>query len=362
MTTTPYTLSTIMDSMGITARQITELTHALGSPIDVEPMTGGLFATTFRVTLTPEPTTHQPRTTAGAPTRVIVKIGPSDPTRVLTYERAATRTERDMFQLGETHPQLLFPRLLHSDTTHTVVPGDVIITEELTGQPWASCPEHPWDDPHITAQLHRYAASLHRVTGDRFGYPHSDLSAATWTQAFGLALTSVLDDANRAQAPVPAERIAQVWERHRAHLDVVTTAHLIHTDLWPGNVFLDERGNITGIIDAERALYGDPLFEFVGMDQLGTQLLSDTAWQRYSTQARLSGGQALAPATEQCPAGVSESEHHSAVVRFLLYRLYMFSILTTELSFRHYEGDWVVGHSETVQRGLADILLRLEEI
>ncbi len=44
-------------------------------------------------------------------------------------------------------------------------------------------------------------------------------------------------------------------------LQGVREARLIHWDLWDGNLFVEDR-KITGIIDFERALWGDPLMEY----------------------------------------------------------------------------------------------------
>ena len=46
-------------------------------------------------------------------------------------------------------------------------------------------------------------------------------------------------------------------------LDDVRVPQLVHWDLWDGNIFVEPKtGQITGIIDFERALWGDPLMEF----------------------------------------------------------------------------------------------------
>jgi hypothetical protein len=40
----------------------------------------------------------------------------------------------------------------------------------------------------------------------------------------------------------------------------------VHWDLWAGNVFVSTAGNeprVSGVIDFERALWGDPLMEFI---------------------------------------------------------------------------------------------------
>lgn len=49
----------------------------------------------------------------------------------------------------------------------------------------------------------------------------------------------------------------------RELLDEIRTPHLLHSDLWEGNVLLDKDTlEITAIIDGDRAMFGDMDFEF----------------------------------------------------------------------------------------------------
>ena len=44
-------------------------------------------------------------------------------------------------------------------------------------------------------------------------------------------------------------------------LDAVTVPHLVHGDLWYGNILVDKDHNLAAIIDGDRAFFGDPDFE-----------------------------------------------------------------------------------------------------
>jgi fructosamine-3-kinase len=55
---------------------------------------------------------------------------------------------------------------------------------------------------------------------------------------------------------------------HQDLLDEVTTPVLVHFDLWDGNILVDRvdgRATVTGLIDGERAFWGDPVAEFVSL-------------------------------------------------------------------------------------------------
>ena len=68
---------------------------------------------------------------------------------------------------------------------------------------------------------------------------------------------------------MPPERIGSLLRRHAGELDAVRRPALVHFDLWDGNVFVspDAGGGarVTGMIDGERAFFGDPVAELVSL-------------------------------------------------------------------------------------------------
>ena len=60
-----------------------------------------------------------------------------------------------------------------------------------------------------------------------------------------------------------AEGVRCCFQKGRALLDQVKTPSLLHLDLWAGNVLLDgDSLEILAVIDSDRAVFGDPDFEF----------------------------------------------------------------------------------------------------
>lgn len=125
----------------------------------------------------------------------------------------------------------------------------------------------------ITARLHTLAAE-----DGRFGYPaaRSALSAPDWRAAFTAMVEALLDDAEPWRAPlgVPPGGIRRLVSEGADALDEVAGSRLVHFDLWPGNIFVDPGGGpagdsrgvrVTGLIDHERAFWGDPAAELVSL-------------------------------------------------------------------------------------------------
>jgi fructosamine-3-kinase len=105
------------------------------------------------------------------------------------------------------------------------------------------------------------------VTDPLFGYPRRDghTRSSSWRTSFLSIVDDVLADAveYRRELPAPAPAIRTLIHRHAPLLDDVTTPVLVHFDLWDGNVFVlpGAQPAIEGIIDGERAFYGDPVAE-----------------------------------------------------------------------------------------------------
>jgi hypothetical protein len=103
--------------------------------------------------------------------------------------------------------------------------------------------------------------------------------------------------------------------------DRVEPPALVHTDLWPGNLFVDPGTlALTGVIDPERAVWGDPLLELAGADQTG----------RGPVPAALLAG--------YTQAGGVLARHPVGGARLLLYRMTMSLAMLVEMAPRGYSG------------------------
>jgi fructosamine-3-kinase len=119
----------------------------------------------------------------------------------------------------------------------------------------------------------------------------------------------------------------------------VTEPCLVHNDLWEGNVLLEPAsGRVLGIVDLERALYGDPLLDFVGMNPFNTGELAPNHVAGY-----LAAGGTLPLDPD---AGTATGLTGAADQRVALYRLSLLTVMTVEVVPRGFYGEWVGPHVE----------------
>ena len=318
----------MLTKLSVTDDVLTTLVAPLGELRSATALTGGMFASTYRVDLADE-------------RQVVVKIVSADTDRLLQYERGILATEAAIYRVAAG--QVPVPTVLHEDFSRSLVAGDAVVASFLSGTPWHGLTLSEEQTATARANLGGAMAAMHRITGERFGYPapESELAATTWREAFTLMIEAVLGDAARWNVTQPADRVRAALTQHGHLLDAVTRPALIHNDLWEGNIFLDPASlDIVGIIDTERAVWGDPLLDLAGSDQFGIGTVNPDL---------------LAGNTAAEGVLAAELARPGGAERLALYRLYYALLLSTEGTIRGYDPEgmaWFQTTSEANREAL----------
>jgi aminoglycoside phosphotransferase (APT) family kinase protein len=245
---------------------------------------------------------------------LVLKVAPTGPG--LTYERDLIQTEAAFYQaaLGKAP----VPEVVHSGPDFllmTALPGVTLLTT---------------DRAPYRRELGSIVSSLHEVIGtDGFGYPQRGLHSC-WSAAFQGMFDDLLADAERYDVPLPTKVTRELVSTRKALLDSVQVPRLIHFDLWDGNILVED-GRVTGLIDGERAFWGDPVAEFVSLT-----LFSDV--------------------DQDLIAGYGADVDRE---RLALYRVYLYLIMLVEGTPRGYTGPERAGLVRLVERHLAKELAAL---
>ncbi|MEV6710477.1 aminoglycoside phosphotransferase family protein [Lentzea sp. NPDC051208] len=238
------------------------------------PLGGGTYNSVFRV--------------SAREGEFVLKVAPGDQPG-LTYERHLVRTEAMFCTLGSAVAPV--PEVVYADDT-------ALLATCLPGRPVFG--RSDVDRPKLRRELGQAVRALHEVTGPGFGYPQLGLHD-TWTEAFFGMFDAVRADAERYRVRLPTADL----RRHAKAFDEVRRPALVHFDLWDGNVLADT--GLTGVVDGERAFWGDPVAEFVSLALFGS--IEDDA---------------------DLLAGHGFEFTDSARVRLAAYQAYLYSIMLTE--------------------------------
>ncbi|HNT77473.1 MAG TPA: aminoglycoside phosphotransferase family protein [Anaerolineae bacterium] len=270
----------------------------------IQELTEGYFATAYRLDL--------------ADGRAwVLKVSPPPHVRVLRYEYDIMAAEVAAMRLVRARTAAPVAEIYCYDASRALLDNEFFIMACLPGQPLHKVRKElaPDVQQRVNRQIGGYLREINSIEGTAFGYGSENTPRfAQWRDAFDAMLQTVLQDGEdmAVELPLSYAEIHDLARRHYAALDEVTTPRLVHWDLWDGNIFFDgEMQAITGIIDHERALWGDPLMEvnFTG----------------YDPQSDFAAGYG-APMLDTPPQRT----------RRALYSLYLFLIMVIECYYRKY--------------------------
>ncbi len=252
---------------------------------------------------------------------VILKIAPPRDAEVMTYEKNIIVTEVATMRLVAQNPAIPVPEIYYFDTARDVCDSDYFFMEKLAGENLKHV-KNSYSQV-VQVQIERRIGGIVRAinsfTGEYFGYDgNCALRAETWRETFIKICDSVLDDGERKNADYgfAVGEIRAAILKHAHALEAVTTPRLVHWDAWDSNFFVKD-GEVTGLLDFERALWGDPLMEahFRTLDFEGvSESMRGYGKTRFT---------------------------HAEVERCRLYTLLLALVMKTECTYRQYQTDYV---------------------
>lgn len=174
------------------------------------------------------------------------------------------------------------PDVLLLDDSKSFVPYDYMIMNKIVGRPLID------DWPSLTSSQRQQAATeagrilarMHDITFPRFGRLYGS------ERVFDSWLESIMDKCHRdgqnavnegSLSAALYDRIEAVLEAHHPTFAAVTTPRLVHWDYHFGNL-LQQDGMVTGVLDFEWALAGDPAYDFDRREQWDEDCPGSRQW------------------------------------------------------------------------------------
>jgi aminoglycoside phosphotransferase (APT) family kinase protein len=222
----------------------------------------------------------------GGPMPLVLRVAPPDDrSRMLFYEHRMMHQEPTLHAVVRGRTDVPVPAVLAHDFSQTVIDRDYLLMERLPGTPIShlgGLTQDAFDD--ILRQAGRCLRQVHKIVGDHYGYvgEHRPMEPQPdWLSAFHVMWHKLLDDIERCEGYTPDEatRMRHLLNRHAEIFDRPVPASLLHMDVWAEIILADEWGRLTGLIDWDRACWGDPEIEFAVLDYCG---ISEAAfWEGY---------------------------------------------------------------------------------
>jgi len=252
--------------------------------------------------------------------RWVIKIAPHPSIKVMRYEKGILRTEVDVLRLVKDNTEIPVPSVEFIDYTHSQIENDYFIMDYVDGVPLNKTRDSlaESDAQAIDEKTGHYLKQMNSITGQLFGnYLQRELMSESWRDSFDRMLRAVLEDGQSKEVVLPVDYLL-LYSRlseHFSALEEVRVPQLVHWDLWDGNIFIDPTTKkITGLIDFERALWGDYLVEA----NFGAFGVNPSFLRGYG---------------EDMPYSANQKTRRS------LYNIYLYLIMVIECYFRKYAND-----------------------
>lgn len=227
-----------------------------GKFLSAELMSGGLFNTTYLVE-----TEDFGKT--------VLRAGPVNRNLLMPFERRLMEAEKEVYRLCAENG-IPASEILACDTTKTILDRDFMFVRYIPGKPMSETALSLADRERICKDIGAATAKMHGIKAEKFGRIVDVASGG----GFSRWSDFLLDEYNNWKSiGIPSElfneselsEIGQIFRRAVPFLDEIKEPRLVHTDLWLGNILIYDRGEsprFAAIIDADRAIWGDPAFEF----------------------------------------------------------------------------------------------------
>jgi len=248
----------------------------------------------------------------------VLKIAAASEAALLSNEINLMQAEVNAMALLRDYGVPFVPAVQFSDFSRTRCSGTYFFMEVMPGRSLNSCKAELSEETintvmHEVGLLQRLTTDIH---GTHFGLVGDERRFDTLYELERYMFGNVLRDADRGNVTFifTSTQLLEQLERDRACFDEVKTPSLVHLDMWEGNIFVND-GHLSGVIDWERALWGDPFMD-----------------DRFRTQSQ---HPAFLSAYGKTHFTLSEKR------RILWYDMFLYVTMLTECHYRQYDHpDW----------------------
>jgi aminoglycoside phosphotransferase (APT) family kinase protein len=277
------------NSFPVTADHILAMCRRAFGPgiqvVSARELSGGTFNRTFLIAFLDQ--------------QVILRIAPPTTADVAWHERQLMRREHHIqpFFAAVAH---FMPRTLMTDFTQQLSACDYVFQSFIEGERWEDIADSftTEESEHLWEQFGRITRTIHDTAGTSFGGPYPMTEYRTWSQTILDRFERVIAAMNEVQLDLTdIQSIFTAAQDHTTMLDEIQQPHLLHGDLWLFNILIGRSAagpNIVGILDADRAWWGDPLadwtmFVLAKSESSETKPSHDQFWRGYGEIEQTTG-------------------------------------------------------------------------
>jgi fructosamine-3-kinase len=222
-----------------------------------------------------------------------MRVAPPDDVGLLFYEQHMMHQEPELHALIRDRTSIPMAEVVGYDFGRTRIDRDYIVMTALPGIPlsgFSGLTQSVYQQ--ALRQVGEHLRQLHTLTaaeclgleGNYYGYlgAHQPMEPqTTWAAAFHVMWNMLLDDvvACKGDTEQEAQSLRDLLDLYIEEFDRPIAPRLLHMDVWSQNILIDQQGNVTGLVDFDRALWGDVEIEFAVLDYCG--ISEPSFWDSY---------------------------------------------------------------------------------
>ena len=227
----------------------------------------------------------------------VLRIAPPDSVLQLFYEYRMMRQEPGIHNRLQKETTVPVPQILAYDFSRRLIDRDFLVMPRLPGEPLNTVTLNSMGTERAFREWGRYVAEIHTLTDpdNRFGYlgEHECMEPQTsWRKAFKVMYQKELDDICTCGVYTrdQAEDAMTLLEDHLVVFESCRISTLCHGDLWITNLLVQPDGQVTGVIDFDRACWGDIEWDMAIAEYCG--ITRPPFWEGYGRVVNTNSGDA----------------------------------------------------------------------
>ena len=194
----------------------------------------------------------------------ILKIAAKDRRGNTSNEVNLMQAEINAMKLVAENCSLKVADILYYDTGNTICDGNYFFMEKLEGENFflvrKGMPEEVI--AVIDTEIGKISRELSHIHNSEFGFLGEEIRHDSLFQFVKQMLANLISDAQKRSIDIlyDEQTFFNQLENDKSAFETIHRASLVHWDMWEGNVFVKD-GHVSGIIDWERALWGEPFMD-----------------------------------------------------------------------------------------------------
>lgn len=198
-------------------------------------------------------------------TKSVLKIAASDKSGLMKNEINMMKAEVEAMRIVKQNGLVNVAQVQYFDRSKTLCSGEYFFMEALEGKSFFSLKETMSEEKQnaIHYEIGQAERTITSIPGEKFGLLGDEEHRFERLYDFvSYLMCNVLSDAEEKSVVIGVgkEDILECLSKYQNVFDQVTNPVLVHWDMWEGNVFIKD-GHISGIIDWERALWGEAFMD-----------------------------------------------------------------------------------------------------